>query len=65
MTRRGRAWAGTLLAITFCALPLLGQGGGPESGPEGEPVEEATSLRPKLEFGLEAKAHYRRSDEYK
>jgi hypothetical protein len=63
MTRRGRAWAGTLLAIVFSSLPLRGQGGEPAEGPEGEPVEEASSLRPQLEFGLEAKAHYRQSDE--
>ncbi len=67
MTNRGRAWTGTLLGIALFALPLFGQGvgsdGGPENGPEGAPAEEASSLRPKLEFGFEAKAHYRQSDE--
>lgn len=63
MTRRGRAWAGVLLGGTLGALPLLGQVVEADGSKESEPVEEASSLRPKLEFGLEAKAHYRRSDE--
>lgn len=62
MTIQGRAWAATLLAVALTAVPLLGQAGEGEN-PEGEPAEEASSLRPKLEFGLEAKANYRQSDE--
>ncbi|HXU31449.1 MAG TPA: hypothetical protein VN851_12795 [Thermoanaerobaculia bacterium] len=65
MTSRGRAWAGTLLAVAFSTLPLLAQAGEPDKNPgtEPEPAEEASSLRPKLEFGLEAKANFRQSDE--
>lgn len=63
MTREGRAWVGALLAVAISAPPLLGQAGEADPDPGGEPAAEASSLRPKLEFGLEAKAHYRQSDE--
>ncbi len=67
MTIQGRAWVGALLAVALSALPLLGQAGHTDenqaSGAEGEPAAEGSSLRPKLEFGLEAKANFRQSDE--
>ncbi|HVG10852.1 MAG TPA: hypothetical protein VNM67_24330 [Thermoanaerobaculia bacterium] len=46
---------GYAVLVTLClAAPLRAQ--------EEAPVEEEPSLRPKLEFGFEAKAHYRDSD---
>jgi hypothetical protein len=44
-----------------CAVLVALCLGAPASAQE-EPAEEETSLRPRLEFGLEAKAHYRDSD---
>ena len=46
---------GCAVLVTLClAAPLRAQ--------EEAPVEEEPSLKPKLEFGFEAKAHYRDSD---
>lgn len=51
-----------LVAVALClAVPLSAQGSAQE--PAQESAQEESSLRPKLTFGLEAKANYRHSEE--
>src|SRR5262245_10349941 len=43
--------------------PLTAQASAEEKEPASEAAEESGSLRPKLDFGLEAKANFRNSEE--
>jgi len=56
-SRTRAAWCGIVLSLG------LAVGAGAQEGEGGEAAGEAESLKPRFHFGLEAKAHYRDSDE--
>ncbi|HSK76638.1 MAG TPA: hypothetical protein VLQ45_09290 [Thermoanaerobaculia bacterium] len=51
------------VVLSLCLTGPLGAAQEPAEGPEEEAAPEEASLRPRLDFGLEAKANFRNSEE--